>query len=282
MSREHTVNASQIHHDWDARREPVVAVESGDIVHFDLPITGEGQVTESSTVTDVVWDFDTIYNLAGAVHVAGASRGDTLEIEILELTPGPWGWTTFIPGLRSSRRRFPGAVPEDLRPPRRIHRDGCARCRGAASSHFSGRWECRRTWPGRSRRSLHTEAGGTSTAGIWSRARLCGCRSGARARSSPAGMPTRRRATARSASAPSSARWRQPSVCTCASAASPGPPSSAPRGRISGPVLRDDGDRRRSDGGGTHGGSQHDHVARRGARNEPRGRVRALQPRRQS
>ena len=65
------LDASQIHHDWDASREPVVAIESGDVVHFDLPITGEGQVSESSTVDDVVWDFDTIYNLAGPVHVAG-------------------------------------------------------------------------------------------------------------------------------------------------------------------------------------------------------------------
>lgn len=107
MSREHVVDASQIHHDWDASREPVVAIESGDVVHFDLPITGEGQVRESSTVADVVWDFDTIYNLAGPVHVAGASRGDTLEIEILELTPGPWGWTTFIPGLGLLADDFP-------------------------------------------------------------------------------------------------------------------------------------------------------------------------------
>ena len=73
MSREHTVDASQIHHDWDASREPAVTIESGDVVHFDLPITGEGQVTETSTVADVVWDFDTIYNLAGPVYVEGAT-----------------------------------------------------------------------------------------------------------------------------------------------------------------------------------------------------------------
>jgi len=31
--------------------------------------------------------------------VEGASPGDTLEVEILELSPGPWGWSTIIPGL---------------------------------------------------------------------------------------------------------------------------------------------------------------------------------------
>jgi acetamidase/formamidase len=107
MSREHTLDAGRIHHDWDAGREPVLEIESGDVVQFDLPITGDGQVTETSTVAEVAWDFETIYNLAGPIHVAGASRGHTLEIEILELTPGPWGWTTFIPGLGLLADDFP-------------------------------------------------------------------------------------------------------------------------------------------------------------------------------
>lgn len=107
MSREHTLDASQIHHDWDSSRESVLTIESGDVVHFDLPITGERQVDESSTVDDVVWDFETIYNLGGPVRVEGATPGQTLEIEILELTPGQWGWTTFIPGLGLLADDFP-------------------------------------------------------------------------------------------------------------------------------------------------------------------------------
>jgi acetamidase/formamidase len=109
MSREHRLDASQIHHDWDSAREPVLRVDPGDVVHFDLPITGEGQVMETSTVADVVWDFETIYNLAGPVYVNGAAAGDTLEVEILELVPGPWGWTTFIPGLGLLADDFPEA-----------------------------------------------------------------------------------------------------------------------------------------------------------------------------
>jgi acetamidase/formamidase len=109
MSREHTLDASQIHHDWDSSREPVLTIESGDIVQFDLPITGERQVDESSTVDDVVWDFETIYNLGGPVRVEGATPGQTLEIEILELTPGEWGWTSFIPGF--------GLLADDFREP---------------------------------------------------------------------------------------------------------------------------------------------------------------------
>jgi acetamidase/formamidase len=97
MSSEHTIDARRIHHDWDSSREPALVIRSGDVVHFELPVTGEGQVTETSAIKDVQWDFETIYNLAGPIHVAGASPGATLEVEVVELTPGPWGWTTIIP-----------------------------------------------------------------------------------------------------------------------------------------------------------------------------------------
>ena len=109
MSNEHSVDATQIHHNWDNSREPAVVVEPGDVVHFDLPMTGDGQVTESSTAGEVTWDFDTIYNLGGPVFVQGAKPGDTLEVEILALEPGPWGWTTIIPEL--------GLLPEDCPSP---------------------------------------------------------------------------------------------------------------------------------------------------------------------
>jgi acetamidase/formamidase len=106
---EHRVDASSIHHDWDRDREPVLSVRPGDVVHFDLPITGEGQVAEDSTADTVSWDFETIYNLAGPIHVEGAQPGDTLEVEVLELTPGPWGWTTVMPEL--------GLLPDDFPEP---------------------------------------------------------------------------------------------------------------------------------------------------------------------
>ena len=65
MATEHTLDRTHIHHDWDRSREPALTIRPGDVVHFDLPITGEGQVEESSSIEDVAWDFETIYNLAG-------------------------------------------------------------------------------------------------------------------------------------------------------------------------------------------------------------------------
>ena len=109
MSQEQTLDRTHIHHDWDRDREPALAIRPGDVVHFDLPITGEGQVEESSSIEEVVWDFDTIYNLAGPIFVEGASAGDTLGVEVLELRPGAWGWTAVLPDL--------GLLPDDFPEP---------------------------------------------------------------------------------------------------------------------------------------------------------------------
>ena len=107
MSAEHTVDTTQIHHDWDNTREPAAVVQSGDVVHFDLPMTGEGQVSETSRSGEVAWDFGAIYNLGGPVYVEGAKPGATLEVGILALEPGPWGWTTVIPELGLLADDFP-------------------------------------------------------------------------------------------------------------------------------------------------------------------------------
>src|SRR5213594_1984222 len=107
MAREHSLDPNAIHHDWDRDREPALTIQPGDVVHFDLPMSAEGQVAETSSIEDVQWDFDTIYNLGGPIFVEGAQPGDTLEIQILELTPGPWGWTTVLPELGLLAADFP-------------------------------------------------------------------------------------------------------------------------------------------------------------------------------
>jgi acetamidase/formamidase len=104
--REHVFDPSVYHHAWDNGLEPQLAVRSGDTVHYELLMAGEGQVAEGSSLADARFDFDTMYNLCGPVHVEGAEPGDTLEIEIRSLEPGEWGWTAILPGF--------GLLPEDF------------------------------------------------------------------------------------------------------------------------------------------------------------------------
>jgi acetamidase/formamidase len=107
MAREHTIDAGLIHHAWDRDLEPALVIGSGDTVHFDLLMAGDGQVSEGATFEQAAFDFETIYNLSGPVAVEGAEPGDTLEIEILSLRPGEWGWTVFLPELGLLAEDFP-------------------------------------------------------------------------------------------------------------------------------------------------------------------------------
>lgn len=106
MSREHIIDPLLIHHDWDETLPPILEVESGDVVHFDLLEAGNRQVKPGDRFEDVTFDFDTMYNLSGPVAVVGAEPGDTLCIDILDLEHGDWGWSAVLPGF--------GLLPEDF------------------------------------------------------------------------------------------------------------------------------------------------------------------------
>jgi acetamidase/formamidase len=106
MPTEHTIDPTRIHHQWDASLEPTLRIESGDTVHFDIRMAGHGQLDQGSDFAGTRFDFDTLYNLLGPVWVEGAEPGDALEIEIVALRTGPWGWCSVIPEL--------GLLPEDF------------------------------------------------------------------------------------------------------------------------------------------------------------------------
>ncbi len=105
----HVADPAAIHHDWDATREPTLRVASGDTVELALLMAGHGQVQEGDTYEGTAFDFDTLYNLLGPIHVEGARPGDTLRVDVLELRTGDWGWTAILPGM--------GLLPEDFPEP---------------------------------------------------------------------------------------------------------------------------------------------------------------------
>lgn len=99
---------ADVHFKWDSTLDPVLTVESGDTVHYELQEATSGQVTESSTHSDIPkLDWDKFYGISGPLAVVGAKPGDTLEIEILDLQPLGWGWTGVFPGLGLLSDDFP-------------------------------------------------------------------------------------------------------------------------------------------------------------------------------
>jgi acetamidase/formamidase len=106
---DHTIDPERVHHGWDRTLAPVLRIASGDVVHYDLRMAGHDQISEGDGYAQARLDFDTLYHLSGPVFVEGATPGDTLRIEILELEPGDWGWASVLPGL--------GLLPDDFPEP---------------------------------------------------------------------------------------------------------------------------------------------------------------------
>ena len=93
---------------WDPAIPQVASVGSGDLVAFDCLDASNGQLTATSTTADLATlDFERVDQVNGPVSIDGAEPGDTLQVDILDLEPGDWGWTASIPGFGLLAEDFP-------------------------------------------------------------------------------------------------------------------------------------------------------------------------------
>jgi acetamidase/formamidase len=83
---------------WDNTTPPVLTVESGTEVSFDLLDGGYNQFSATSTTADIP-SFDLAKGdpIIGPVFVNGAKPGDVLKVEFLSLEPTTFGWTAIFP-----------------------------------------------------------------------------------------------------------------------------------------------------------------------------------------
>lgn len=99
---------------WSTEHEPALHVASGDTISFSATEALNGQFDDLGSgdpLPEVDWD--SVYPLVGPIVVEGAAPGDVLEIEILDVSNGSWGWTAVLPGF--------GLLPEDF-PDAHFHR----------------------------------------------------------------------------------------------------------------------------------------------------------------
>ena len=102
---------ANVHHDWDADRDPVLTVEPGEVVRFEcLDATG-GELSPGATVEDVRTRESPGHAMTGPVAVEGADPGDGLAVELLTVETGDWGVTFAYPEERDAGF-LPGAAPE--------------------------------------------------------------------------------------------------------------------------------------------------------------------------
>ena len=104
----HAVRPDAFNYVWDNNIEPVLEVDSGEVVEFTVRDASDEQIQANSTSEDVAkLDFEHVNPVSGPVYVKGARPEDVLAIEILEFRPRDWGWTALIPGFGLLADEFP-------------------------------------------------------------------------------------------------------------------------------------------------------------------------------
>lgn len=103
----HTLTAGPTHSLWDATLNPRLHISSGDTVAIEtLDATG-AQVSPMSTVDDfLAIDRTRIHALTGPIFIQDAAPGDTLQIDVLDVTHRGWAWSSILPGLGLLDQRF--------------------------------------------------------------------------------------------------------------------------------------------------------------------------------
>jgi acetamidase/formamidase len=97
------------HYAWDNALAPKLRIASGACVTFQTRDAGDEWFTIASTVDDLIGKKFSGHPLTGPVWIEDLRAGDTLQVDILEVKPGSFGWTSFRPGA--------GLLPDDFDAP---------------------------------------------------------------------------------------------------------------------------------------------------------------------
>jgi acetamidase/formamidase len=116
MSRTHQLSAERVHYAWDNSLPPLLEIDAGDTVVFQTRDSSDGRNRPPVTLAEALArPRSPGHPLTGPIYVRGAEPGDALEIEVLALETGPWGYTIIAPGV--------GLLPDDYREPVLFHWD---------------------------------------------------------------------------------------------------------------------------------------------------------------
>jgi len=107
---EHFLRAERLHFAWDNSLQPVLRIVPGDEVTFETWDSSGHEIQRTWTSADAARRKPKAggfgHALTGPVAVDGARIGQTLVVDVLEVKPADWGFTSFRPGG--------GLLPEDF------------------------------------------------------------------------------------------------------------------------------------------------------------------------
>ena len=95
MSAVRELGCETVHYAWDNSISPRLEIESGETVRCTCRDAFDGAYDPSSTA--VVKRVFKGHPLTGPVAIRGARPGDVLQVDVVDLVPGSFGVTTFVP-----------------------------------------------------------------------------------------------------------------------------------------------------------------------------------------
>lgn len=107
MPTEHRLSRDRTHDRWNRDLPPALTIRSGDRVRFQCHEATGGQITRETTPEEFARrDTNRVHTLTGPVFVEGARAGDVLQVDILDVQHGGWGWSGITPGFGFLPERF--------------------------------------------------------------------------------------------------------------------------------------------------------------------------------
>ncbi len=98
----------QVRFGWDRSFEPSHTVGSGQEIVVETQDASAGQIRPGATDETVrMLDFERVNPVSGPIFVEGARPGDVLQVDLLEIVPGSFGWTAQIPGFGLLTEEYP-------------------------------------------------------------------------------------------------------------------------------------------------------------------------------
>lgn len=97
------------HYDWDRDRDPVLEIAPGDTVAVACRDAADGQLPQGATVADLEAVDAPGHAMTGPVAVRGLEPGDTLAVDVLDVSHEGVGWTYVYPGEAGT-----GLLPDDF------------------------------------------------------------------------------------------------------------------------------------------------------------------------
>ncbi|WP_221406718.1 acetamidase/formamidase family protein [Ekhidna lutea] len=97
---DHTLTSDQTHNKWSRTIEPVLSINSGEVVEISTAEATDGQLTIDSDTSDLMnLSFEPIHPLTGPIYVNEAQPGDVIAVTLHKIEIGDWGWTAILPGF---------------------------------------------------------------------------------------------------------------------------------------------------------------------------------------